>query len=50
MNDCVLGIALRGYTSICGIQGSMGDSAIAPVAASVADQTIIANNCFFDMR
>jgi hypothetical protein len=25
MNDCLLGIALRGYTSICGIQRCMGD-------------------------
>jgi acetoacetate decarboxylase len=25
MNRCVRGIALRGYASICGIQGSMGD-------------------------
>jgi hypothetical protein len=25
MNRCVVGVALRGYASICGTQGSMGD-------------------------
>ena len=49
-NPCLLGITLPTTPQFAASKSVWVTSAIAPVAASVADKTIIANNRFFDMR